>query len=128
LSRKQSTGQAGKGRPTPPQSGKGRPTPPQSGKGRPTPPRASRGPKGRPTPARAGSRRVTTGPVYRQRRFPPLPLALKLLLAAVWLAALVLALLLVDPWPARVGIMIAVTFTLPLLVVLVRDPSRRTRR
>jgi len=99
-----------------------------AGKGRPTPPRATRGPKGRPTATRSTGRRSSTGPVYRSRRFPPLPLGLKLLLAALWLGALVLTLLLVDPWPARLGVMIAVSFLLPILVVLVRDPSRRTRR
>jgi hypothetical protein len=102
----------------------------QSGKGRPTPPRSSRGPKSRPTPARSSARTATKGkgPVYRQRRYPPLPLRWKLFLAALWVAALVATILLVEPNPARVGVMIAVTFALPLLVVLVRDPSRRTRR
>ena len=53
--------------------------------------------------------------------------AWKLALAVGWLAALVATVLLVDSPQARVGIMIAVTFTLPLAVVLLRDPSRRRR-
>jgi hypothetical protein len=99
----------------------------QSGKGRPTPPRSTRGPKSRPTPTRS-TRGPAKGPVYRQRRYPPLPLAWKLFLALSWLGALALTLWLVEPNPARVGVMIAVTFALPLLVVLVRDPSRRSGR
>ena len=96
----------------------------QSGKGRPTPRRTAAGGKSRPTPTRTTRAR---GPVYKQRRYPPLPLAWKALLAAVWIAALVLTIVFVDPVPAQVGVMIAVTFALPLVVVLVRDPSRRGR-
>jgi len=111
VSRKQRTGQSGK-------SG-------QSGKGRPTPRRTAAGSKSRPTPTRTTR---TTGPVYKQRRYPPLPLAWKLALAVVWLGALALTLHLVEPNAGRLGIMIAVTFALPLVVVLVRDPSRRSGR
>jgi hypothetical protein len=99
----------------------------QQGKGRPTPPRKAGGVKGRPTPTRS-ARSSAKGPVYKQRRYPPLPLPWKLALALAWLGALALTLWLVDPWPGRVGVMIAVTFALPLVVVLVRDPSRRSGR
>lgn len=67
-------------------------------------------------------------PVYRQRRFPPLPWQLKAALAALWLAALVLTLVLVPTWQGRFGFMVVATMCLPLIVVLVRDPTRRTRR
>jgi hypothetical protein len=96
----------------------------QSGKGRPTPRRTSAGGKSRPTPTRSTRGK---GPVYRQRRYPPLPLVWKLVLAAVWIGALVTTVLLVDEVLGQIGIMIAVTFALPLIVVLVRDPSRRRR-
>ena len=65
--------------------------------------------------------------VYRQRRFPPLPWRLKLGLALGWLAALALTLFLVPTWQARFGFLVIATFCLPLIVVIVRDPSRRTR-
>lgn len=65
--------------------------------------------------------------VYRQRRFPPLPWRLKLALAAGWLAVVALVFLLEPSWRARVGVAIVATAALPLLVVLIRDPSRRTR-
>jgi hypothetical protein len=97
-----------------------------SGKGRPTPKRTTAGVRSRPTPSRTGGR-TAKGPVYRQRRYPPLPLAWKLVLVALWVAALVATVLLVDSNEGRVGIMIAVTGALPLLVVLLRDPSRRRR-
>ena len=103
----------------------------QSGKGRPTPPRSTRGPKGRPTPSRSSSVRTSSarkGPVYRQRRYPPLPLALKAVLAVVWLAALAAVIALVGPWTARIGFMIVVTMVLVLFVVLVFNPSRRRSR
>ena len=100
----------------------------QAGKGRPTPPRSSRGPKGRPTATRSTASRSTTGPVYRQRRHPPLPVALKVLLALGWLGALAATIALVEPWTGRIGVMIVVTMTLTLFVVLVYNPSRRTRR
>lgn len=100
----------------------------QAGKGRATPPRAGKGPKGRPTATRSTPRRSTSGPVYRQRRHAPLPLALKVGLAVVWLAALALAILTVDPWTGRVGVMIVVTMVLVLFVVLVFNPSRRRSR
>jgi hypothetical protein len=96
----------------------------QSGKGRPTPRRTGGGQKSRPTPTRS-TRSTAKGPVYRQRRFEPLPLRWKLVLALIWFGALALTLWLVEPNPGRVGVMLAVTFTLPLAVVLIRDPSRR---
>jgi hypothetical protein len=98
----------------------------QAGKGRPTPPRSSS--KGRATATRSTSSRSTTGPVYRQRRHPPLPTALKVTIAMIWLAALAATLSLVEPWTGRIGVMIVVTMTLTLFVVLVFNPSRRTRR
>ena len=96
----------------------------QSGKGRPTPRRTSAATKSRPTPTRS-TRGPVKGPVYRQRRYPPLPLKWKLLLAVAWLAALAATVSVVEPNPARIGIMIGVTFALVLAVVLFRDPSRR---
>ena len=108
MSRKHTTGQAGKGRPTPPQSG--------------------RGPKGRPTATRSTARRSSTGPVYRQRRHAPLPVALKIGLVLVGLAALVAVIRLVDRGTAQVGFMIVVTMVLTLFVVLVFNPSRRRAR
>ena len=61
------------------------------------------------------------------RRFPPLPWRLKAALALGWLAAVVLVLLLVPTWSGRIGLVVVATAVLPLIVVLVRDPSRRTR-
>jgi hypothetical protein len=98
----------------------------QSGKGRPTPKRSGKTVKSRPTPTRS-TRTGAKGPVYRQRKYPPLPIAWKLVLGALWLAALALVVWLVDSNLGRIGIMIVVTFLLPLAVVLLRDPSRRRR-
>ncbi len=67
-------------------------------------------------------------PVYRQRRFAPLPLRLKASLALGWLTVLALVLYLVPTWTGRLGFMVIATFALPLIVVLVRDPSRRKPR
>ena len=79
--------------------------------------------------ARAAAKRTSKRPlVYRQRRFPPLPLWLKAVLAAVWLTCLVLVLALVPTVQGRLGFMVIATMLLPLIVVLVRDPTRRTRR
>jgi hypothetical protein len=100
----------------------------QAGKGRPTPPRASKGPKGRPTATRSTGRRSTTGPVYRQRRHAPLPVALKVALAVVWLSVLAVTITTVDPWTGRIGVMIVATMVLVLFVVLVFNPSRRRSR
>jgi hypothetical protein len=97
-----------------------------SGKGRPTPKRTTTGVRSRPTPTRS-TRTAAKGPVYRKSARPPLPTVWKLILVAIWLAALVGVLLLVDPVLGQVGIMIAVTGALPLAVVLLRDPSRRRR-
>jgi hypothetical protein len=92
-----------------------------AGKGQPTRPQtARRSPRGRRPPTGKQT-------VYRQRRFPPLPLWLKGLLAAVWLLAAALTFWLVDSWPGRIGFLVVATMLLPLIVVLVRDPSRRTR-
>ena len=66
-------------------------------------------------------------PVYRLRRFPRLPWRLKAALALGWLVAVALVLLLVPTWPGRLGLVVVATAVLPLVVVLVRDPSRRTR-
>jgi len=84
---------------------------------------------GRRPSAKQPPSRPTRGkqPVYRQRRFPPLPLRLKLALALGWLAVLALTLYLVPTWTGRLGLMVIATFALPLIVVIVRDPSRRTR-
>ena len=65
--------------------------------------------------------------VYRLRRFPPLPWRLKAALVLGWLAAAVAVLYLVPSWPGRLGLLVVATAALPLIVVLVRDPSRRTR-
>lgn len=66
-------------------------------------------------------------PVYRQRRFPPLPWWLKIALALFWLTMVALALFLAPTWTARVGLIVVATMLLPLIVVIVRDPTRRTR-
>ena len=84
------------------------------------------------TPARPAARpagRPAKGkqPAYRMRRFPPLPWRLKAALALGWLVAVVLVLLLVPTWSGRIGLVVVATAVLPLIVVLVRDPSRRTR-
>ena len=100
----------------------------QTGKGRPTPSRSGKGPKGRPTATRSTARRSTTGPVYRQRRHAPLPLPLKLGLVVAWLAALAATISVVDPWTGRIGVMIVVTMVLVLFVVLAFNPARRRAR
>ena len=61
------------------------------------------------------------------RRFPPLPWRLKAALAFGWLAAVALIAVFVPTWPGRIGLVVVATAVLPLIVVLVRDPSRRTR-
>jgi Flp pilus assembly protein TadB len=71
--------------------------------------------------------RPKRAPVYRQRRFPPLPWRFKLALAIGWLTAVVLVVLFVPTWTGRIGFVVLATFALPLIVVIVRDPSRRTR-
>ena len=88
---------------------------------------AKRKPGPRP-PARPGARPAPgKQPAYRMRRFPPLPWRLKAALALGWLAAVVLVLLFVPTWSGRIGLVVVATAVLPLIVVLVRDPSRRTR-
>ena len=39
----------------------------------------------------------------------------------------ILALVLAPTWTGRLGFLVVATFALPLIVVLVHDPSRRTR-
>lgn len=95
-----------------------------AGKGRPTPKRGSTGTRSRPVPTRTTA---VKGPVYRQRKNPPLPVAVKVLLALVWLGAAAATYALVEPWPARIGVMIGVTFALVVVTVLALDPSRRRR-
>ncbi|MEX2290501.1 MAG: hypothetical protein WD794_09275 [Mycobacteriales bacterium] len=65
--------------------------------------------------------------VYRQRRFPPLPWRLKLGLTVFWLAAVVASLLFAPTWTGRIGLIVVATMALPLIVVIVRDPTRRPR-
>jgi hypothetical protein len=45
----------------------------------------------------------------------------------VWLVAAALTFWLVDSWTGRIGFLVVATMLLPLIVVLVRDPTRRTR-
>ena len=66
-------------------------------------------------------------PVYRQRRFPKLPWRLKLALGLFWFAAVVLVLFTVPTWTGRFGLVVVATMVLPLIVVIVRDPTRRPR-
>ena len=66
-------------------------------------------------------------PVYRQRRFPPLPWRLKLALALGWLAVAAVVIFLVPTWMGRLGFLVVATMMLPLIVVIVRDPTRRPR-
>ena len=91
-------------------------------------PASSADPRKRPASQHtSGKRPHGKQPVYRQRRFPPLPWQLKLLLALGWLTVLALSLYLIPRWSGRLGMMVITTFALPLIVVIVRDPSRRTR-
>ena len=89
-------------------------------------PRTGRPQTGRRSPK---GRRPAAGKqtVYRQRRFPPLPVWLKAVLAVGWLGAAALTFWLVDTWTGRIGVLVVATMLLPLIVVLVRDPTRRTR-
>ena len=66
--------------------------------------------------------------VYRQRRFPKLPWQLKLALALGWLLVQVIVWITIDSVGTRIALAIISLFALPLLVVLVRDPSRRPAR
>ncbi|MBC7373945.1 MAG: hypothetical protein H7323_08145, partial [Frankiales bacterium] len=56
--------------------------------------------QGRRPEARPGKVRA---PVYRQRRFAPLPLPVKAALALGWLSVLALVLYLVPTWTGRLG-------------------------
>ena len=99
-----------------------------AGAGQQPAPAAGRRPN-RPTAAgpRPAPRRPARPPVYRLRRFPPLPWRLKAALALGWLAVAAAVLYLVPTWAGRIGLLLLATAALPLVVVLVRDPSRRTR-
>jgi Flp pilus assembly protein TadB len=66
-------------------------------------------------------------PVYRQRRFPPLPWRLKLALAVGWAALVVVILLTIPTWTARIGFIAIVTMLVPLIIVITTDPTRRYR-
>ena len=91
-------------------------------------PSAARAPSRPPAAGgRRSARRPARQPVYRLRRFPPLPWRLKAALAVGWSAVAVLVLVLVPTWAGRIGLLVLATAALPLVVVLVRDPSRRTR-
>jgi hypothetical protein len=48
-------------------------------------------------------------------------------LAVFWLVAAALTFLFVDSWTGRIGLLVVATMLLPLIVVLVRDPTRGTR-
>jgi peptidoglycan/LPS O-acetylase OafA/YrhL len=61
------------------------------------------------------------------RRFPPLPWRLKAALALGWLVTVALIFVFAPTWPGRIGLVVVATMLVPLIVVLVRDPSRRTR-
>ena len=89
----------------------------------------ARGPRD-PSPKAAPPRDRRRGKqtVYRQRRFPPLPLWLKLALALFWIAVQVVVWLTIESIGTRIALGIISLFALPLIVVLVRDPSRRTKR
>ena len=76
----------------------------------------------------AAPRKVKGKPVvYRQRRFKKLPLGLKLGLAVGWLVGAVAIVALTPTWTGRLGFLVILTMLLPLVVVIVRDPTRRTR-
>ena len=92
---------------------------------KPSPSSSSR-PPSRPS-SRPASRGAARQPVYRLRRFPPLPWRLKAALAVGWLAVAAAILFFVPTWSGRLGLLVLATAALPLIVVLVRDPSRRTR-
>jgi Flp pilus assembly protein TadB len=66
-------------------------------------------------------------PVYRQRRFPPLPWRLKLALAVGWAALVVVILLTIPTWTARIGFIAIATMLVPLIIVITTDPTRRYR-
>ena len=90
-------------------------------------PKATRPDETKPKPQKTVTSDKKRQPVYRQRRHAPLPVALKLFLAAFWLIAVTLILLFVPTWTARIGFIAIATMLLPLIAVIVRDPSRRYR-
>ena len=79
-------------------------------------------------PASAPAKKRGKEPVYRQRRFPPLPWQLKLALAIGWLLVQVLVFLTIESMGTRIALAIISLFAVPLLVVILRDPSRRPAR
>ena len=92
--------------------------------------RKSRGPESERPAARTAGRSSRPGkqPVYRQRRFPKLPWQLKLGLLLGWIAVQVVVFFTVNSVGTRIALAIISLFAVPLLVVLVRDPSRRPPR
>jgi hypothetical protein len=91
--------------------------------------RKSAGPQPpRPAGTAKPGRKPGKQPVYRQRRFPPLPWQLKLALAVGWLAVQVVVFFTIESIGTRIGMAIISLFALPLLVVILRDPSRRPAR
>ena len=89
----------------------------------------ARGPRDpRPQAAPARDQRRGKQTVYRQRRFPPLPIWLKLTLLLGWLAVQVPIWLYVGALGTRIALSIISLMALPLIVVLVWNPSRRTKR
>ena len=91
--------------------------------------RKARGPVDpRPKAAPVRDQRKGKQTVYRQRRFPPLPLWLKLTLLLGWIAVQVPIWAYVEALGTRIALSIISLMALPLIVVLVRDPSRRTKR
>lgn len=77
------------------------------------------------TPAR--TRPGSKGTVYRQRRFKPLPMKLKVPLAIGYVLGVIAILLFTPTWTGRIGLLVVLTMLVPLIVVIVRDPTRRTR-
>ena len=67
-------------------------------------------------------------PVYRQRRFPPLPWRLKLGITLGWVALVLVILFTVPTWTGRIGFIVIATMLVPLVIVITADPTRRTRR
>jgi hypothetical protein len=79
-------------------------------------------------PAVAPANKRGKPPVYRQRRFPKLPWQLKLALAVGWVLVQVLVFFTVENIGTRIALAIISLFAVPLVVVIVRDPSRRPPR
>lgn len=93
--------------------------------------------------AKAGGRRQGTSPARaagtpsrsaaaaarrrRPRRFGAMPVRLRIGLALGWFAVQLLVAQFVPDRPLRIGIALATLLFLPVVVVLVRDPRRRSR-